>query len=97
MVPAAEDTIRWQDRACDGHPSQADACLRLGKQAAASLLILPSLAKQVPATATALRGYRDAPVSVVAPCPQRSRAIGAVKTEVVVAVVHGTEGTPRYA
>lgn len=54
----------------------------------------PSLAKRVPATAAAFRGYRNAPVFVVAPCPQRSRAIGVVKTEVVVAVVHGAEGTP---
>ena len=55
----------------------------------------PLLAKQGPATAVALRGYRDAPGFVVAPCPQRRRAVRAVKTEVVVAVVHGTEGTPH--
>lgn len=55
----------------------------------------PSLAKQGPATATAFRGCRDAPIFVVAPCPQRSRAERVVKTEVAVAVVHGTEGTPH--
>lgn len=45
----------------------------------------PSLAKLGPATATALKRYRSAPIFVVVLAPKRSRAIGAVKTEVMLA------------
>lgn len=68
-------------------------CLRPGQQAAALLLILNRLQSRGLPLLLLEREYRDVPIFVVAPCPQRSRAVGVVKTEVMVAVVHSTEGT----
>lgn len=55
----------------------------------------PSLVKLGPAIATALKRVQECSYFSGCSCPQRSRAIGAVKTEVVLTVVRGTEGTSR--